>query len=244
MTSLRSSVATRRRSTIITVVCVAALVALGACGSDESTDSVTTESDGSIAGTSAPVSSADPSASDPNSSVAGGTETSAPTSAPSDGTGDPTATCGGISAADVGAAAGVGDFDSADDLSVDADVTCLFSNSTSVFGVTVASEPTSSFLAGEVDGLPIEEALTQLASTQTLFLEEGYLTEQITVAGVPAVVVTGIDLIQGQANGFAATVIDGSVHTVTASGTDLGTEPASFRPIVSSVLELAVGAQQ
>ncbi len=234
MTSSRNSFATRRRSTVVSIVSFAAVLAMTACGSADSTDT-TPAADGSLVDAS-PVESAAPDVS--------ATSTTGTVATEAAGTGDPAAICGGLSAADVGAAAGVGNFDSADDLSVDADVTCLFSNSTSVFGITVSTEPTASFLAGELDGLSIEESLAELESTQTLFLEPGYTAERIVVAGTPAVVVTGIDLVQGEANGFAATVIDGVVHTATASGTDLGTEPASFSPIVTTVLELAVGAQQ
>ena len=72
--------------------------------------------------------------------AAGATETAAPTattgSDDADAGGGAGVVCGGIEAAAVGAAVGAGDFDSADDISVDADTTCLYTNSTGFYGVT------------------------------------------------------------------------------------------------------------
>ena len=56
-------------------------------------------------------------------------------------------------------------------LSVDADESCLFSNSTGTDGVTVVTESADTYLGGFVAGLPPEEALAQLESAQSIVLE-------------------------------------------------------------------------
>ena len=136
------------------------------------------------------------------------------------GGGDDTAVCGGLSAADVGAAVGA-EFDAADDISVDADLSCLFSNSTATDGVTVMTESADTYLGGSLAGLPIEDALAQLETAQSMFLDEGYTVEQTTIGGVPAIVIGGTNSVAVIPTGYAATVVDGVVIEVTLDGANL-----------------------
>ncbi len=205
-----------------------ALLALGAsaCGSDS--DSGDGASDGAVA------------------TDAAATEVSTPaepadTEAPVATEGEPSPECNGLSAADVGAAAG-GDFDSADDVSVDADVSCLFSDSTTGDSVVVLREGTATFLAGSLDDTPSDEALTVLEASYTTVMDDA-TAERTTIGGSPAVVVTGTSAIAGTPVGYAATIIDGELVEVSSDGSGLSADAAGFGPIVTAVLELAVAAQ-
>ena len=150
--------------------------------------------------------------------------------------------CGGLSAADVGAAVGA-EFDSAADSSVEPQQTCLFSSSTATDGVTVMAQPAETYLGGMLAGLPAEEALAQLAIAQTTVLDDGYVVEQTTIGESPAVVITGTNAMVAIPTGYASTVVDGVVIEVTLDGTNFAPDPAGLGPLASAVLELAVGTQ-
>lgn len=147
--------------------------------------------------------------------------------------------CDDAGAAAVSAAIGTVTLDTADDVSVDTDQTCLYSNSTSVSAVTLSTESTSSLLGGDLEGVPLDEALTTLGSTQTLFLDDGATSEQITIGDVPAVVVTGTSISAGPV-GYAATVVDGTVIEVDVSGTDIAADAEGLGSAAVSVLELVL----
>ena len=175
-------------------------------------------------------------------------ETSAPTdaatetAAPTATTGDTGVICGGIEAAAVGAAVGAGDFDSADDISVDADTTCLYSNSTGFYGVTISTEPTDSYLSGEVDGLSVDEALARLELALTLTMDDGATVVRVPVGDGEGLVATGTDSILGAPKGAGATVVDGRVIVIDTNGAELSPDAAGFVPIVTNLLALAAGS--
>ena len=147
------------------------------------------------------------------------------------------AECGGLTAAAIGAAVGAGAFDSADDISVDADTTCLFTNSMSTYGVTVSKESTSSYLAGDIDGASTDDALSSLEAALTFAMDDATIT-RTDVGGNAAIVITGTTP-AGGAGGAAGTVIDGVVVIVNADGSDLASDPVGFEPIVTNLLALA-----
>ncbi len=219
------------------------LVALSACGSDTdaSTDTGADTAD-SVAVADPPVDTAvvDTATSD----TAPTADTVAGDTIPSGtvGGGDDTAVCGGLSAADVGAAVGA-EFDAADDISVDADLSCLFSNTTATDGVTVMTEPADTYLGGSLAGLAIEDALAQLETAQSMFLDEGYTVEQTTIGGLPAIVISGTNSVAVMPTGYAATVADGVVIEVTLDGANLASDAGGLGALAASVLELAVAAQ-
>lgn len=148
-------------------------------------------------------------------------------------------TCGGITGTEMTAAVGAGDFDSVDDLSMTTETTCVFSNSTSTYAVSVARHPTSSYMAGDLDGLAESEALDRLATLLTAPMDEGATVTRATDGDHEMIVVTGIDSIVGAAAGAGAVVADGTVIVVDMGGTELATEPAGFDPLVRNVLALA-----
>jgi len=150
------------------------------------------------------------------------------------------AECGGLTAAAIGVAVGAGDFDSADDISVDADTTCLFTNSMSAYGVTVSKESTSSYLAGDLAGASIDDALSSLETALTFAMDDATVT-RTDVGGNAAIVITGTTA-AGGAGGAAGTVIDGVVVVVDADGSDLASDPAGFEPIVTNLLALATSS--
>ena len=230
----RSTRPHRARRPLVVSAGVIGLLALSACGSDSGTADNASPTD-------APVAEAAPSDTEPVSDATMPVDDDGATA--DDGGGDTSATCGGLSASDVGAASGTGDIDSADDVSVDTDVSCLFSNAMTGFGVTVATQATSDYLGGELDGVTIDEALAQLESTETLVLEDGATATRVTVGGSPTVVVTGADSLLADPRAFAATVVDGVIIQVTASGGDSPEQNADLASVVTAVLELAVTAQ-
>lgn len=181
--------------------------------------------------------------------TAGATETVAPagTTVTDDagddaGDGDGAAICGEISAAEVGAAVGAGDFDSADDSSVDADTTCLYFNSTGFYGVSISTEPADSYLSGEVDGLSLDDALSRLELALTLTMDDGATIVRVPVGDGEAVVATGTDSILGAPKGAGATVVDGRVIVIEADGAELSPDAAGFAPIVTNLLTLATAS--
>jgi hypothetical protein len=219
------------------------LVTASACGSDEDSSSDTAAPADSVAVADPPV---DTDAADSIPAETAPTDSAPTDSAPTDsgpaGGGDATAVCGDLSAADVGGAVGA-EFDSADDISIDTDVSCLFSSSMDIDGVTVMTQSVDTYLGGMLAGLPVEEALAQLESAQSTFLDEGYVVEQATIGGSPAIVITGTNAMLTTPTGYASTVIDGVVIEVTLDGLNLSPDAAGLGPLASAVLELAVGAQ-
>ena len=167
------------------------------------------------------------------------TDPAATESVPAGNSGGAPAECGGLNAADVGAAAGA-EFDTADDISVDADVSCLFSNSLAADAVTVSTESVSTYLGGSLEGLSPEEALAQLETASTMFFEDP-VVEKTTVGGAPAVIVVGTAA--GSGTGSASVIVDGVVIEVSSSGSGLSPDAVGYGPIVAAVLELAVAAQ-
>ncbi len=212
------------------------LLAVSACGSDsESSSDTDVETADSVAVADPPVATA------ATVDTAAGVTDTVPTdgSEGSDGGDDPSAECGGLTAADVGAAAGA-EFDAADDISVDADLSCLFSNSMSVEAVTVSTEAVSTYLGGSLDGLSPDEALAQLETASTMFFDDPTV-ERTTIGGFPAVIVTGTSLDSGAGTGSA--IVNGVVIDVSSSGSGLSPDAAGYGPIMAAVLELAVAAQ-
>jgi len=227
---------TNRRGRSLAIAALAALTIASTAGCSSGSDGDSSDAPAATAAdaTLAPVDTT-PVADD------AGTDTSGTTS--SDGGDDESAgsaECGGLTAAAVGAAVGTGDFDSADDISIDADTTCLFSNSMGTYGVVVMTESTSSYLAGDLDGASIDDALSSLESALTFSLEEPTAT-RTDVGGNAAIVVTGTSMTGGP-GGSAGTVVDGVVVTVEADGADLASDPAGFEPIVTNVLALATSS--
>jgi hypothetical protein len=160
-----------------------------------------------------------------------------------DGGGEVSPTCGDLSASDVSAASGSGDIDSADDVSIDTDVTCLFSNQMTGFGVTVTTQATRDYLGGELDGVTIDEALAALESTAYASLQDGATATRVTAGGSPTVVVTGADSLLADPRAFAATVVNGVIIQVSAGGGDSPDQNADLASVVTAVLELAVATQ-
>jgi hypothetical protein len=245
MSSSSSSRRVRVRSAVAPLAVGLLLVTASACGSDSDSGSeADADTADSVAAADPPVDTAtvdtavvdtavvDTAASDPAATDA----------VPVDGSvggGDASAECGGLHAAEVGAAAGA-EFDTADDISVDGDVSCLFGKSTAAEAVTVRTEPVSTYLGGSLDGLSSDEALAQLESASTMFFEDP-VVEQTTVGGVPAVIVVGTAV--GSGIGSASAIVDGVVIEVSSSGSGLSPDAAGYGPIVTAVLELAVAAQ-
>ncbi len=230
---------TNRRGRSFAVAAVAAFALVGLAGCSSGSDGGS--SDAAVVTTDQ--ATAQPTATDA-ATADGGTTARADdgTTAPADGasSGADSEGCGGLSAADVGAAVGAGEFDSAVDISIDADTSCLFSNSVGVYGVTVMSEPTGSYLAGELDGASTDDALSSLETVFTTSLDAPTVN-RITVGGNDAIVVTG-NLMTGGAGGKIGTVVDGVVFIVEADGSELASDPAGFEPIVTNVLALATSA--
>jgi hypothetical protein len=222
----------RLRSAVAPLALSVVLVAGSACGSDSDSSSDTgVETIESVAVADPPLDTA------PVGTTAGAADTM-PVDDSDDG-GDASAECGGLNAADVGTAAGA-EFDTADDISVDADLSCLFSNSTAADAVTVTTESVSTYLGGSLDGLSPEEALAQLETASTMFFDDA-VVEQTTIAGFPAVIVTGTVMESGAGSGSA--IVDGVVIDVSSSGSGLSPDGAGYAPIMAAVLELAVAAQ-
>ena len=215
------------------------LVTVSACGSDSDTGSDDTAvTDDSVAVADPPV---DTSVAD--TAAAGTAVTESTPADDTEGGGDASAICGDLSAADVGAAVGA-EFDSADDVSVDTDESCLFSNSMATDGVTVLTESADTYLGGMLAGLPPEEALAQLESAQSIVLEDGYVVEQTTIGGFPAITITGTNAMVAIPSGYASTIVDGVVIEVSLDGPSLSPDSAGLGPLAAAVLELAVAAQK
>ena len=155
---------------------------------------------------------------------------------------DDSPVCGGLSAAAVGTAVGAA-FDTADDISVDADLSCLFSDAMATDGVTVLTESADTYLGGSLAGLSVQDALRQLETAQSMFLDAGYTVERATIGGFPAIVVTGTNSVAAIPTGYAATVADGVVVEVTLDGANLAPDAAGLGPLGAGVLELAVAAR-
>jgi len=229
---------TNRRGRSVAIAALAALTLAGVAG-------CSSDSDGGSPDTSAGAAVAEPAQSTPAQSTPvvddAGTEP-ADTTNSGDGTDESVgdAECGGLTAAAIGAAVGAGEFDSADDISVDADTSCLFTNSMSTYGVTVSKESTSSYLAGDLDGASIDDALSSLEKVLTFAMDDATVT-RTDVGGNVAIVITGTTA-SGGAGGAAGTVIDGVVVTVDADGSDLASDPAGFEPIVTNLLALATSS--
>ena len=153
----------------------------------------------------------------------------------------PSPECNGLSAADVGAAAG-GEFDTAEDVSAGSDVSCLFSSSTTGDSVVVLTESTATYLGGALDGLPVDQALGVLQTTYTNVMDAPTV-QPTTIGGFPGIVVTGTNSIIGTPVGYASTIVNGTVVEVSSDGAGLSATPEGFAPIVTAVAELAVAAQ-
>ncbi|MET0663827.1 MAG: DUF3558 family protein [Ilumatobacteraceae bacterium] len=199
-------------------------LAVTACGSDADSDAASTETPGS-----------QPQASDAPTTVV--PTTAEPTTVET----VPSPECNGLSAADVGAAAG-GEFDTAEDVSAGSDVSCLFSSSTTGDSVVVLTESTGTYLGGALDGLPIDQALGVLQTTYTTVMDAPTV-QATTIGGFPGIVVTGTNTIIGAPVGYASTIVNGTVVEVSSDGAGLSATPEGFAPIVTAAAELAVAAQ-
>ena len=127
-------------------------------------------------------------------------------------------------------------------MSVDTDVSCLFSNSTTGDSVVVLTESTTTYLGGAIDGMSPDEALGVLETSYTTVMDDPTV-EHTTIGGSPAIVVTGVNSIIGTPLGYASTVVNGVVVEVSSDGAGLSPDAAGFGPIVTAVAELAVAAQ-
>lgn len=222
----------RGRSAVVAALAVLALAGSScSSGSDDGAPADTTAADTDSAGTIAAP-----------SDTAGAPETVAPadtTNSGGSGGGDSDVACGGITAAAVGAAVGAGEFDSADDLSIDADTTCIYTNSAGFYGVSIATEPIDSYLVGELDGLSPDEALARLELVLTAPMDEGATIARVPLGTGEALVVTGTDSILGAPKGAGAAIVDGRVIVIDANGPELAADAAGFAPIVTNLLALA-----
>ncbi len=224
------------RSVGVSLLAAVTLLALTACSGSDDAETSTTEA------SAADQTDTTPAASTPADEVAQ-VPGSAPDSAddvPADDGADPSsAACGGVSAADVAAASGVAGIAAADDISVDVDVTCLFSVPATTDAISIGSQAVSDYLGGElVDAAPAD-ALATLASTQEIFLSEVTSSEQVEVGGVMALVIVGTSSTAG-AVGYAAAVTDGTLVEINASGSGIAADPAALAGTVTGVLELAL----
>lgn len=225
----------RSRSLVMTAVLTLATLAGCSSGSDSESSAGATDSTAEVSANSAPV---DDQAADSrpvddqvaDTEVDDGTDDS--DSSPSD------AECGGLTGAEIGAAAGVGTFDVASDISVDTDSTCLFRNSIDIYGVTVSTETTEDYLMGDLVGESLDDALTFLGSFHESAFD-GPTVKRVTAGGVDAVVVSGPSMIGGDNSATIASVVDGVVVTVDADGSALAADPAGFEPIVTAIFVLA-----
>lgn len=222
----------RGRSSLLSAVAVLALAASAGCSSGSDSNS----SDAGVV-TEAPANTApDIGANDTAAGVTSdmGSDTASDTDS---GNVAGSEECGGLSAADVGAAVGSGDFTSADDIASDGEVNCLFGNPTAVYGVTVQSESSSTYLAGDLDGVSGEDALSALEKSLTFAFGDDATVARLTVEGNDAVLVTGTAM-TGGATGTIGAVVDGNVVIVSADGADLASDASGFEPIVTNVLAL------
>ncbi len=105
------------------------------------------------------------------------------------------------------------------------------------------TESADTYLGGSLAGLAIEDALAQLETAQSMFLDEGYTVEQTTIGGLPAIVISGTNSVAVMPTGYAATVADGVVIEVTLDGANLASDAGGLGALAASVLELAVAAQ-
>ena len=218
----------RLRSLAAPVAAGVLFLGVTACGSDSGSDAASTETPAS-----------QPQASDAPTAVP---TTVVPTTAePTTVETVPSPECNGLSAADVGAAAG-GEFDTAEDVSAGSDVSCLFSSSTTGDSVVVLTESTATYLGGALDGLPIDQALGVLQTTYTNVMDAPTV-QPTTIGGFPGIVVTGTNSIIGTPVGYASTIVNGTVVEVSSDGAGLSATPEGFAPIVTAVAELAVAAQ-
>ena len=167
--------------------------------------------------------------------------TPVPTTAEPTTTEAPSPECNGLSAADVGAAAGA-EFDTAEDTSAGADVSCLFSQFTTADSVVVLTESTATYLGGALNGLPVEEALGVLETTYTGVIDAPTV-EQTTIGGFPGIVVTGTNSIRGMPTGYASTIVDGVVVEVSSTARACPRRPTASRRSPPPSPELAVAAQ-
>ncbi len=225
MHTSRSSRSVRLRPLVVPVAAAVLLLGVTACGSDG--DSGATDTTASVA-TDVVTSDAP-------------TDTTALEPPASDVAAESSPECNGVSAADVGAAAGV-DFDAADDVSVDADVSCLFSNATGTDSVVVLTQSTTTYLGGALDGLSSDDALGILETSYTTVMDDPTV-ERTTIGGSPAIVVTGVNSIVGSPLGYASTVVNGVVIEVSSDGSGISADAAGFGPVVTAVAELVVAAQ-
>ena len=232
MPPCRTSRLGRLRSVATPVVAGVLLLGVTACGSDSGSDAGSEPASTETAAT-APSSSEVATTAVPTTPV--------PTTAEPTTTEAPSPECNGLSAAEVGAAAG-GAFDTAEDASAGSDVSCLFSNSTTGDSVLVLTESTATYLGGALDGLPIDQALGVLETTYTGVMDAPTV-EHVTIGGFPGIVVTGTNSIIGTPVGYASTIVNGVVVEVSSDGAGLSATPEGFAPIVTAVAELAVAAQ-
>jgi hypothetical protein len=228
----------RRLRTPLVAISLVALAATSACSSGPDDGDI---GDGTIEDTStslapAPTEPVDATATD---TVAAG---SAPTgTGGADGAGG-AVVCGELSTTEVATAVGAGTFDTADDVSIADDVTCLYSNSTATYAVSVSREPTTTFLAGELDGASSTDALAALELLLASTYQDGATVTVTPDGDNGSVVVTGTDAILGTPAGSAAAVVDGMVIRVDSDGDELAADAAGFQPIVTNLLALATGA--
>jgi len=227
---------TNRRGCSLAIAALAALTIAGTSGCSSSSEG---DSSDAPAATSADATIA-PADTTPVADDAGTDASGTTSSGGGDGESASSAECGGLTAAAVGAAVGAGDFDSASDISVDVDTTCLFSNSMSAYGVTVSKESASSYLAGDLDGASTDDALATLELALTTGLDETTVT-RTDIGGNAAIVVTGTAITGGPA-GAAGTVIDGVVVIVDGDGSALAADAAGFEPIMTNLLALAASS--
>lgn len=231
-----------RLRTPLFALSVVALAATSACssGSDDAGDVAVDDTAGAFAPV--PTADADATVTDTvtDTLADAGAGTIAAGSAPTGAGG--AIVCGELSTTDIAAAAGAGTFDTADDVSIADDVTCLFSNSTATYAVSVSREPTTTFLAGELDGAAPAEQLAALELLLSSTYQDGATVTVTPDGDVASVVVTGTDAILGTPAGSAAAVVDGVVIRVDADGAELAANAAGFQPIVTNLLTLATGS--
>ncbi len=232
MPPCRTSGFSRLRSLAAPVAAGFSFIGVAACGSDSGSDAesepASTETAATATSTPAVATTAVPT-------------TPVPTTAEPTTTEAPSPECNGLSAADVGAAAGA-EFDTAEDASAGSDVSCLFSSSLTGDSVVVLTESTATYLGGALNGLPVEQALGVLETTYTGVIDAPTV-EHTTIGGFPGIVVTGTNSVRGTPIGYASTIVNGVVVEVSSDGAGLSATPEGFAPIVTAVAELAVAAQ-
>ena len=118
----------------------------------------------------------------------------------------PSPECNGLSAADVGAAAGARVRHGRGHQRRHRRVVPVL-ESTTGDSVVVLTESTATYLGGVLDGLPVDEALGELETTYTTS-SDAPTVEPTTIGGFPGIVVTGTNAIIGTPVGYASTIVE------------------------------------